>query len=362
MSEARTNEMLNQRWKTTIPESQYKDRSPSPYRDFNRVTPLITEHGIFAGGYGCLCRLDAQTGEILASVALPVAKARPKRPSSHGRVLGLDPITLAQRWIATLPRSNSYPSTALFCRAPSIDSTDIRIYAAPPGYVFRLDPQTGWTLARNDLCGRGYKPRDVYALDPFTLRARWQIRLDDPHSYKGLNPALLMDRYTAYKGTVYHVSGLNGAKRDKISLKMKEATRIVSSSDLPNKRIYIGIDGYAICLSTEGEQLKKLWYVSLPRSGYSVTQVALGPNNGRVYFANNGYVFALDMGGNIVSAKALSGFGGKMTNLAVGSDMLVVGIGGHCIALEIGIGGSNEAGGAIHDRLPCYSETEKENS
>ncbi|KAM7211716.1 hypothetical protein V8F06_012896 [Rhypophila decipiens] len=139
---------------------------------------------------------------------------------------------------------------------------------------------------------------------------------------------------------------------------MKEDTRMVH--DLPNKRIYIGINGYAVCVSTEGDMLKKLWNISLPGSGYSVTQVALGPNNGRVYFANNGYVFALDMGGNIVSANALSGFGGKMTNLHVSSDMLVVGIDGHCIALEIGNGGSNEAGGAIHAPLPSYSETEKE--
>ncbi|KAM7211715.1 hypothetical protein V8F06_012895 [Rhypophila decipiens] len=204
--------MLNQRWKTKIPESQYKDRRPNPYHDFNRVTPLVTEHGIFAGGYGCLCRLDAQTGDILASVPLPVAKGPSEAPivdlalatsslliaSSHGRVLGLDPITLTQRWIAKLPRSKSYPSTPLRFHTPAIDGTDVRIYAAPPGYVFRLDPQTGRTLARNHLRGCGYKPvlslgimslkgevvaqinRHLYALDPFTLRTRWEFRLDDP--------------------------------------------------------------------------------------------------------------------------------------------------------------------------------------
>ncbi|KAK4209710.1 hypothetical protein QBC37DRAFT_377775 [Rhypophila decipiens] len=381
--------MLNQRWKTKIPESQYKDRRPSPYRDFNRVTPLITEHGIFAGGYGCLCRLDRNTGEILTSVPLPVAKGTSEAPivvirratsslliaSSHGRVLGLDPITLTQRWITKLPRSKSYPSTPLLCHAPSIDSTDVRIYAAPPGFVFRLDPQTGRTLARNDVCGCGYKPvslgighskeevlarikRNLYALDPFTPRTRWQNRLDDPNSYKGLNPAVLMNISTAYKGTLYHVSGINGAKLDKFCLKMKEDTIMVL--DAPNKRVYIGIDGYAICVSTEGEKLKNLWNVSLPSSGHSVTQVALGPNNGRVYFANNGYVFALEIGGNIVSANALSGFGGKMTNLHASSDMIVVGIDGHCIALETGNGGSNEARGAIHAPLPSYWETKKE--
>ncbi|EDR05916.1 uncharacterized protein LACBIDRAFT_329421 [Laccaria bicolor S238N-H82] len=264
-------------WQTSLPGSGYEV-----------TTVLANQKAVYAGSNGYVYLLDCLKGSVLATNTLSgmgdheIRLAQPEDGSlllvgTNGYVLGLDPTSLNTLWQTSLLHCG-YEVVSVLCANGSA-------FAGCNGYVYRLDQGSGEVLSTNSLVGRG--------------------------------------DYEESTGSVLHQNRLSGTGEDEVRLALDPAAA----------HLYAGTDGYGIGLRPDN--LDTIYSVSLPGSGYSVTDVVAG--NQVAFFANNGYVFQLDVAGNVDDKNALAGRGYSETRLAITLNtptQIFVGIHGYALGLS----------------------------
>ena len=326
-------------WQTSLPGSS------------NEVTSvLVNQTGVYyAGSSGCVYLLDCLKGSVLAMNTLSgigdheVRLAQPQDGSlllvgTNGYVLGLNPASLNTSWQTSLPDCG-YDVVSVLCANGSV-------FAGCNGYVYRLHQGTGEVLSANSLAGRGdhevrlgisldfstfFVGINGYALgmDPTNLTTSWETSLPGcgygitsiiggvKVAYAGCNGQVYQLQEST--GSVLHQNGLSGAGEDEVRMAL----------DPTAAHLYVGTNGYGIGLHPDN--LATAYSVSLPGSGYSVTDVVA--SNEVAFFANNGYVFQLDVAGNVDDKNSLVGSGSHETRLAITATRLFVGINGYTLGL-----------------------------
>jgi hypothetical protein len=216
---------------------------------------------------------------------------------------------LDTKWDTPLPQSGYDVTTML--------SNQKGVYAGTNGYVYKLDYWTGIVAKTNPLSGRGYgevrlaAPADasllivgmnghVMGLHPTSLVTLWETQLDANSGVVSVLCAYGDTRETeskvyVYAGTSGRVYRLNpkgtimGLPYDFTSWLGSYEVRLGISPDLTT--LFVGINGYLVAL--ESISLIKVWYASLPGSGYDVTNVVGGSIDcvGVVYAGCGGRVY-----------------------------------------------------------------------
>ncbi|KAF1963064.1 hypothetical protein CC80DRAFT_530924 [Byssothecium circinans] len=336
--------MLNTKWETGLPDTGY-----------DIVSPLVNEKGVYAGSHGYVLRINPKDGSVSAKNSLSgmgeheVRLASPVDASvlivgTNGYVLGLDPDSLYTQWSTSLPDSG-YELVSVLCGVNGV-------YAGSNGYVYRLDPDNGTVKARNNLPGYGKDETRLgltisdscllvgingyaFGLDPSTLVTRWTTSLpgcgEDITSVVG-GVGL---GFSACAGYLYMLNASTGKEITKDGLKDTGKHEVRLALDKINSRLYAGTNGYGICFNTT--YLTKLYSTSLPGSGYTITDVAVG-DGGVAYFANNGYVFQLDSSGNVTAQNNLperEKYETRLATYCTGAAELIVGINGYSLGLNI---------------------------
>lgn len=335
--------MLTTKWETSLPDTGY-----------NIVSPLDNEKGVYAGSHGYVLRLDRENGSVSAKNSLSgmgeheVRLASPAGSSvlivgTNGYVLGLDPSSLSTKWSTSLPNSGSEVVSVL-CGVNGA-------YAGSNGYVYCLDPDNGKIKATNTLPGYGKHETRLglttsdscllvgingYALglNPSTLATKWTASLsgcgEDITSVVGGDGL----GFAACAGYVYRLNASTGTDIARNDLEGTGNHEVRLAMNNTHSVLYAGTNGYGISLNASS--LSTVYSKSLPGSGHSITDVAVG-DGGVAYFANNGYVFQLDSSGNVTAQNNLPGRGEHETRLArsgTGATELIVGINGYCLRLD----------------------------
>ena len=313
---------------------------------------LVSASRVYVAAAGEVFRVDYFTGEVIKSNSLSgtgyheVRLAASEDASllvagTNGYVVGLDAIFLGTKWSVSLP-GTSYYVTSVVCGNGSV-------YAGSHGHVFRLDPANGKIVCTNSLSGYGYHEvrlgmtRDVSTLlvginghalgmDINILKIKWQNDMPDSGydttSVHGGNQV----GYATCRGRVYRIGEHTGSTLNQNDLFGTGSYEVRMTLDSGGTHLYVGTNGYGIGLRPDN--LETIYSVSLPGSGYSVTDVAAGLQT--AYYANNGCVFQLDNGtGNVVASNSLPGLGMSVTRLSTdlqGTGALFIGLAGRVIA------------------------------
>lgn len=316
---------------------------------------LVSASRVYVAAAGKVFRVDYWTGEVLKSNNLKGTGYHEVRlaasgdasllvAGTNGYVVGLDAISLGTKWSVSLP-GTSYYVTSVICVNGSV-------YAGSYGRVFRLDPANGKIVHTNFLSGYGSHEvrlgvtQDVSTLlvgtdghalgmDFNTLKINWQN--DMPGSGWGTTSVLGGNHvgYAACRGRVYRIDERSGSTLNQNDLFGAGSCEVRMTLDSGGTHLYVGTNGYGIGLRPDN--LETIYSVSLPGSGYSVTDVAAGLQT--AYYANNGYVFQLDSGtGNVVASNPLPRLGMGVTRLSTdvqGTGALFIGLNGRVIAMGL---------------------------
>lgn len=316
---------------------------------------LVSASRLYVALAGKVFRVDYWTGEVIKSNDLngtgyqEVRLAASEDASllvagTNGHVVGLDATSLSTKWYVSLP-GTSYHVTSVLCVNGSV-------YAGSHGHVFRLDPANGNIARTNPL--PGYSSHEVrlgttldvstllvginghaLGMDINTLKINWQN--DMPGSGYDITSVLGGNHvgYAACGGRVYRIDEHTGRTLNQNDLPGRRSREVRMTLDSGGIHLYVATNGYGIGLRQDN--LETIYSVSLPGSGYSVTDVAAGHRT--AYYANSGYVFQLDNGtGKVVASNPLSGFGENVTCLSAdlqGSGALFIGTGGQIIATAL---------------------------
>ncbi|TFK37908.1 PLC-like phosphodiesterase [Crucibulum laeve] len=331
-------------WTTSLPKSGHEVTST-----------LCNQSGVYSGSNGYVYRLDYWTGAVLQTNNLEslgtheVRLAAPADGSilivgTYGYALGLDPTSLATLWSVNLPKTGN-GVVSVICGAGSV-------YAACGGIVYRLNPADGWIKGENYLKGRGVHEvrlamsltlRTVFvgingyalglAFD--TLDTQWETSL--PRSGFGITSVAsgIGVAYAACNGWIYSIQELSGGVLFTNQLGAGDG-EVRLAIDAEAQNLYAGLNGYAFGFNPTSMQM--IYMISLPGSGKSVTDVVAGDK--QAYFANNGYVFQLNLSGDITLWNSLPERGEHETRLAVNpttpnSGQLFIGINGYALALSL---------------------------
>ncbi|OCL04859.1 Quino protein alcohol dehydrogenase-like protein [Glonium stellatum] len=329
------------RWQESLPGSG------------NAVTSvLVNQDGVYVGSNGYIYLLDPSTGTITASNGLSgygnheVRLATPPSTSLlligiSGWVLGLDPDSLRTRWAKGLPNCGH--------EVVSLIATSDTVFAGSNGYVYRLDLASGTLQATNPLPGYGNHETRVaissslatlfvginghaIGLDPSDLNILWNNDLSG--SGNGITSVIAHNNaaYVGYHGRVYRLDEAKGDLLNRNDLSGRGDGEVRFAVDETGAYLYVGTNGYGACL--QSDDLDITYSVSLPGSGFSITDVVDG--NEVAYFANNGFVFEIDLKGKVVKSSSLPGLGRHEVRLGVNADtLLAVGINGHCVGLGL---------------------------
>ncbi|KAF7340893.1 Phosphatidylinositol-specific phospholipase C domain-containing protein [Mycena sanguinolenta] len=328
-------------WQTSLPSSGY-----------DIVSPVVIQNNVYMASNGYVYRLDFYSGVVIATNGLEGRGHNEVRLAASadgsflfvgtdGYVLSLNPTTLDTLWQTSLPGCGY--------NIVSVLHTGGIVYAGSNGYVYRLDPSNGQVLYTNGLDGLGHNEvrlamtlaNDVLlvgtygycvGLSPSNLATLWERSLPgcgyDITSVAGGNGC----GYAACAGYVYQLNASNGnvTNQNNLSGTGKSEVRLALRGD--GVHLFVGTNGYGISLSASN--LSTIYSISLPGSGYTITDVA--PGTTTAFFANNGYVFQLNDAGNIVSTNSLPGLGEHETRLAASASAdvrIFAGINGYGVGL-----------------------------
>jgi hypothetical protein len=344
--------LLHRQWDKSLPDS-----------GFNIVSMLVNEKGdVYAGSNGYVYRLDYWTGTILATNPLrdrgheevrlaTLVNASLLIVGTNGYVLGLHPTSLTTLWERSLSGSGfNIVSVLCACSNPREINPEFYVYAGCNGYTYRLTT-TGDVVATNPLTGYGkHEVRlgispdlstlfvgingYVLALGSFGLVRRWYKSL--PGSGKDVT-SVVAGRDVVYAGSngrVYMLQQSSGDLVRRNNLEGTGSSEVRMALNGTTNHLYVGTNGYGVGLRTD--TLATVFSVSLPGSGYSVTDVVAG--DGVAYFANGGYVFQLDLNGNVTAKNPLTDMRKFETRLAVNSTatgQLLVGTNGYALGLAL---------------------------
>ena len=332
--------------------TQWETSLPGSGNDVTSV--LVNQTGVYAGSNGYVYLLDSSKGTVLATNTLSgmggheVRLAQPQDGSlllvgTNGYVLGLNHTSLNTSWQTSLPKCG-YDVVSVLCANGSV-------FAGCNGYVYRLDQGSGAVLSTNSLSGRGdnevrlgisldfstlFVGINGYALglNPTNLTTSWETSLPGcgygitsivggvKAAYAGCNGQVYQLQEST--GSVLHQNGLSGTGKEEVRMAL----------DPTAAQLYVGTNGYGIGLRPDN--LATVYSVSLPGSGYEVTDVVAG--NEVALFATNGYVFQLDVAGNVDDKNSLVGRGNHETRLAITlhpATQLFVGINGYALGLSL---------------------------
>ena len=328
---------------------QWQEPLPDPGRDITTV--LVTQVGLYSASDGYVYRHDPWTGKILkrnpltgyGSHEIRLATANSGTlllVGTNGYVVAMDAISLGIEWGTSLPGSG-YEVVSLL-----VESDDI--YAGTNGYVYRLDLR-GDVKASNSLSGYG---EDETRL---ALSDNAQVLFVGINGYVAALPSEKLDTilwyndmqgsgngvtsvaggvgvvYAGCNGYVFRIDG-SGKTTHTNNLSGTGRHEVRFATDDIRTHLWVGTNGYGIALRPDN--VATIFSESLPGSGYSVTDVADGDEV--AFFANNGYVFCMDLKGNVIGTNNLPGLGGAETRLSVNSATeLIVGINGNCVALTL---------------------------
>ncbi|MCJ1423447.1 hypothetical protein MMC29_001330 [Sticta canariensis] len=316
---------------------------------------LVSVSRVYVAAAGKVLRVDCWTGEVIKSNNLngtgyhEVRLAASEDASllvagTHGYVVDPDAISLGTKWSVSLP-GTSYYVTSVICVNGSA-------YAGSYGRVFRLDPANGKIVHTNSLSGYGSHEvrlgvtHDVSTLlvginghalgmDINTLKINWQNDMPD----SGYDTISVLGGsqvgYAACRGRVYRIDEHTGSTLNQNDLFGTGSHEVRMTLDSGGTQLYVGTNGYGIGLRPEN--LETIYSVSLPGSGYSVTDVTAGLQT--AYYANSGCVSQLDNGtGNVVASNPLPGLGMHVPRLSTdlqGTESLFIGLTGRVIALGL---------------------------
>lgn len=141
-----------------------------------------------------------------------------------------------------------------------------------------------------------------------------------------------MALYVADSGFIWQMDALHGGSPVHTvevgpEAGYKEARLVL---DEAKQRLYVGINGYAGSYSAIN--LDRQYLISLPESGYSVTDVVSDGNSG--IFANNARVSVVNGNGRVAARNDLDGYGNRNTNLALlGNDRVIASPDGYVVGL-----------------------------
>ena len=322
------------------------------------VSPLLNKAGVYVGSNGYVKRLDPDDGDVEATNPLSgrghneVCLAAPLDSSllvvgTNGYVLGLDPQSLETKWQTSLPGCG-YGIVNVLC-------TKRAIYAGCNGYVYCLIYHDGLVAESNGLSGygshetrlslvSGVDGRDamlLVSINGYTLGLSCEKLLllwynDMPGSGHSTTSVIGGQNlaFGACGGRVYQMVWSTGQTLNTNELSGTGSHEVRMMLDSRKSHLYVGTNGYGNCLRVN--DLSTIYSVSLPGSGYSITDVAKGDN--ATYFANNGYVFQLNDSGTVVAQNDLPGQGTYLTQLSTSSNravLLIVGINGSVLGLNI---------------------------
>lgn len=328
-------------WSTSLPSSGY-----------TIVNTVVVQNNVYAGSNGYVYKLDPVTGAVLATNTLKGLGNHEVRLAVssdgsfllvgiNGLTLSLNPNNLSTIWQTSLPGSGN-AVTSVLCAGGSA-------YAGSNGHVYRLNPTNGSVLYHNGLPERGEHEvrlamtlaNDMLlvgtygfaiGLSPSDIATKWQTSLPGSGygntsiaggngcGYSACNGFLF--RLASNNGSVTHTNGLAGTGKNEVHLALKGDGTF----------LFVGTNGYGI--SVDANTLTTIYSLALPGSGFSITDVVSGLNT--AFFANNGYVFQLDVAGNVVTKNELPESGELETRLAVlptADHRVVAGINGYAIGL-----------------------------
>ena len=326
-------------------------QEPLPGSDREITTVLVNQVGLYSASYGLVYRHDPWTGKILQTNPLTgygsheIRLAAPNGGTLllvgiNGHVVAMDPLSLGIKWERSLPSSGHEVVSLL------VDFD--KICAGSNGYVYRLD-LGGEVKAMNSLSGYGDHETRL------ALNDNADVLFVGINGYVAALPSEQLDTilwyndmkgsghgvtsvaggvgvvYAGCNGYVYRIDG-SGKTTHTNNLSGTGEDEVRFATDDIRTHLWVGTNGYGIALRPD--DVTTIFSESLPGSGYSVTDVADGDEV--VFFANNGYVFCLDLEGKVIGTSDLPGLGKAETRLSVNSATeLIVGINGNCVALTL---------------------------
>ncbi|RLL95560.1 hypothetical protein CFD26_104476 [Aspergillus turcosus] len=334
--------MLETKWQTSL------------VSEASVVNSLINNHGVYAGSDGYVLRLDPSDGTVMYKNDLKGCGYGEVRLAAtldgemlvaglNGHVIGLGIYGLDTLWSTDLGTGGTIVSVV--CGRSGI-------YAGSNGYVYRLNPHTGSIIRTNDLPGYrkhetrlGLLPSTKWllvgingytlCLDTNSLETQWVN--DMPGAGKDLTSVVggIGFAYGACNGRVFALQDWSGTLLNENDLSGTGNNEVRMALDTTTSRLYVGTNGYGICLDARTLQTK--YQTSLPGCGYHVTDVAFG-DQGVAWFACHGYVYQLNPSGQVQAQNDLKGRSTFETRLAAsssGDPELIVGIGGYALGLDI---------------------------
>jgi hypothetical protein len=335
--------MLETTWQTCIQDAGN-----------NIVSPFISQNNTYAGSNGYVVRLNSSTGIIEARNPLEgygnheIRLAASQDNSriivgTNGYAVALGYTSLETLWYNNLPSSGN--------EVVSVACGPTDIYAGTNGYVYRLEAKTGAVLVTNSLSGYGKHETRLristcgkkllvgingytLCLDAYTLQILWPC--DMPGSGNDITSVTSGEGvgYGACRGRVYRIDMESGKILNTNDLPGVGNGEVRMALDSTTSRLYVGTNGYGICLDSNTLQL--VYSTSLPSGGSNVTDVAFG-NNKIAFFACNGLIYELSSSGKVSAQNDLPGRGYAETRLATnrnGNVKLVAGINGYALGFK----------------------------